>query len=150
MQCYFRSLYYHTLTKNVKEIISLFLLLPFFLASCKTDSNQNRDTGTLIYFPDTIHHFGEISMKNPIDSFNFKFKNTGDKLLVIYKVDPSCHCTSVKFTREPIRPGEESYIRVIYNGSGQSSGFFLKSVSVFSNASVKPLKLKIDGELVKK
>ena len=89
-------------------------------------------------------------MKNPIDSFDFKFKNTGDKLLVIYKVDPSCHCTSVKFTREPIRPGEESYIRVIYDGSGQSSGFFLKSVSVFSNESVKPLKLKIDGELVKK
>ena len=125
------------------------LLLGIILAASCSGGRQSKSERiqSAIEWADTIHHFGTISMDNPVDSFDFKFKNTGNQLLVVLDVKTSCHCTSVKYPLEPIKPNEVSYIRVIYNGSDRTPEFINKSVKVYTNAGTEPFTLKVYGKL---
>ncbi len=61
----------------------------------------------------------------------FIVKNTGDKPLVISRVQPSCGCTTPDWSKEPIMPGKTGEIKVHYNTGGL--GEFQKSIDVYSN-----------------
>jgi len=61
----------------------------------------------------------------------FTVKNTGDKPLIISKVQPSCGCTTPKWTNEPIAPGKTGTIGVNYDTN--RPGEFLKTIQVSSN-----------------
>lgn len=61
----------------------------------------------------------------------FIVKNTGDKPLVISRVQPSCGCTTPDWTKEPIMPGKTGEIKVHYDTA--SLGEFQKSIDVYSN-----------------
>ena len=60
------------------------------------------------------------------------FKNTGNETLVLNSVKASCGCTTPKWTREPIAPGQEGVITAIYNSNGRP-GNFTKTVTVKHN-----------------
>lgn len=120
------------------------------LTSCnqqahKQNGNSIRFGG--IEFMDTIHHFGEIRMESPVDSFDFKFVNKSERLLVILDARTSCHCTKVDFLRKPIQPGDTSFIRVTYDGTGRTAEHFNKSVTIYTNVADKMINLRIDGYL---
>lgn len=61
----------------------------------------------------------------------FIVKNTGDKPLVISRVQPSCGCTTPDWTKEPIMPGKTGEIKVHYDTA--VLGEFQKSIDVYSN-----------------
>ena len=61
----------------------------------------------------------------------FIVKNTGDKPLVISRVQPSCGCTTPDWSKEPIMPGKTGEIKVHYDTAGL--GEFQKSIDVYSN-----------------
>lgn len=63
---------------------------------------------------------------------SFKFKNTGDKPLVIYEVRPSCGCTAAEPPKEPIAPGAEGVIKGSFDSNGKE-GLQHKSLSVRAN-----------------
>ena len=94
-----------------------------------------------------MHHFGSIPLSQPVDSFDFRFRNEGPGRLVILGHKSPCHCTLVKYTQQPIEPGEMSFVRVIYDGRGRPAEYFNKSVLVYTNASALPVKLAFDGRL---
>ena len=128
----------------------LFVLFSSFLilVSCNNKkSSPSNDIQGEIEWKDSVHDFGTVDLKNPIDSFDFKFKNTGNQVIAVLQAKTSCHCTEVKYPKEPIRSGEESYIRVIYNGTGRSPEYFNKSVRVYTTASFHPKLLRIRGKL---
>lgn len=127
---------------------TMFLVL-LLGASCgnKKGTTNAGHLRSAIEFEDTIHHFGTIYRENPIDSFDFKFKNTGNKLVVILGANTSCKCTTVKHGFEPIKPEETSYIRVIYDGTGRQPEYFSKSAIIYTSASDELIKLTIDGKL---
>lgn len=76
----------------------------------------------------------------------FTFTNTGDKPLVISKIQTSCGCTTPEYSREPVLPGGEGKIVVKYDT--KRTGPFQKSITVYSNALNAERKvLKIKGSI---
>lgn len=77
------------------------------------------------------HDFGDIE-EGVQATISFAFKNTGNEALVLNSVKPSCGCTTPKWTKEPIAPGEEGVITAIYDSKGRP-GNFTKTITVKHN-----------------
>lgn len=75
---------------------------------------------------------------------SFRIKNIGNKALVIQNVNTSCGCTTVNYSREPIQPGKEIALEVIYKA--EHPEHFNKTISIYCNAEVSPVVLKISGD----
>ena len=105
---------------NMKKIFAgLFLTASFALASAQT-----------ISFDKTTIDYGTV--KNGADGHRFfTVKNTGDKPLIISKVQASCGCTTPEWSQDPIMPGKTSQIKVGYNTT--IVGPFQKLIQVYSN-----------------
>ncbi len=73
----------------------------------------------------------------------FTLKNAGDNPLVIQDVTTSCGCTTVAYSKEPVRPGKETVIEIGYKA--EDPGYFNKTITVYCNAKISPLTLKISG-----
>lgn len=62
-----------------------------------------------------------------------RFRNDGNSPLVIVRAFPDCGCTSVRYPDDPIEPGEEGEVTLIFNSRGQRTGNFLKTVKFKTN-----------------
>ena len=104
-----------------KIFAGLFLTASFTFASAQT-----------ISFDKTTVDYGTV--KNGADGQRvFTVKNTGDKPLIISKVQASCGCTTPVWSLEPIMPGKTSQIKVGYDTT--IVGPFTKIIEVYSNDS---------------
>jgi hypothetical protein len=93
----------------------------------------------------TEFDFGKIKVGVPV-TYEFKFTNTGDIPLVISTVQASCGCTVTSYTKDPIAPGADGYVKATYNAAG--IGQFTKTVTVNANTEDGVAKLTIKGEVV--
>ena len=116
-------------------------------------SNPNTADGTtdrsglpLMVFEETEHDFGKI-LEGETVSFNFKFTNKGKSDLVIADVSSSCGCTVPSYPKTPVRPGEESTIKVIFNSNGRR-GYQAKNVIVVANTQPNTTLLRIKAQVV--
>lgn len=82
-------------------------------------------------FEKTTHDFQKITYAGD-GTYEFVFKNTGDKPLIITKSKGSCGCTVPVWPKEPIMPGESNHIKVKYDT--KRPGSFTKTVTVTSNS----------------
>ena len=89
--------------------------------------------------------FGDIERGKKV-SHVFKFKNTGNAPLIIADVATSCGCTMPEYPREPIMPGQESQVKVTFNGEGWDR--FTKSVTLTVNTREGREILYITGNIV--
>ncbi|MCQ2342562.1 MAG: DUF1573 domain-containing protein [Paludibacteraceae bacterium] len=103
----------------------------------------------VITFEKTSHDFGRIQESDGRVSTVFNFKNEGMAPLVLSNVRASCGCTTPKWTREPVEPGQTGAITVTYNPNGRP-GKFSKTITVTSNAKEQTLRLYIKGEVIPK
>ena len=104
----------------------------------------------VITFERTEHDFGKINEADGRVSTIFEFKNEGMDPLVLSNVRASCGCTTPKWPREPIEPGQVGQITVTYNPNGRP-GRFQKTITVTSNAKDNAsAKLFIKGEVIPK
>ena len=103
----------------------------------------------VITFEQVEHDFGKINEADGRVTTVFTFKNEGMEPLVLSNVRASCGCTTPKWTREPIEPGQTGEITVTYNPSGRP-GRFTKTITVTSNATEGTKKLTIKGEVIPK
>ena len=102
-----------------KLFAGLFLTASFAFASAQT-----------ISFDKTTYDYGTV--KTGADGHRmFTVKNTGDKPLIISKVQASCGCTTPEWSQDPIMPGKTAQIKVGYNTT--IVGPFTKIIEVFSN-----------------
>lgn len=91
------------------------------------------------------HDFGKIKQGVPV-THEFKFTNTGKIPLVITNVQASCGCTTPAWTKDPIPPGGQGFIKATYNAA--SMGGFNKTVTVMANVENGFKQLSIKGEVV--
>jgi len=98
-------------------------------------------------FETTEYNFGDIKEEKGKVSYEFRFKNTGNIPLIITMVSSSCGCTTPFYTREPILPHQEGYIKVEFDPSNRP-GQFIKTITIRSNADNSPVTLKIKGNVV--
>ncbi len=80
-----------------------------------TDSSQFT---TMEWIDSASKNFGKIAEGRKLD-VSFRFKNTGDKPLVIQNVRPSCGCTVAEQPNEPILPGKQGVIKASFNSEGR-------------------------------
>lgn len=91
-----------------------------------------------------VHDFGKIKQGVPV-THEFKFTNNTKVPLIITNVQASCGCTTPAWTREPVLPGGEGYIKATYNAA--AVGAFNKTVTVTANVESGFVQLTIKGEV---
>jgi hypothetical protein len=106
-------------------------------------SKSAKEEEAIITFEKTEHDFG-IVMQGERAEFNFKFKNTGDADLLIANAVGSCGCTVPEFSKEPIKPGSEGFIKVKFNSEYREDKF-TKEVYVTTNTTPPQTTLIIKG-----
>jgi hypothetical protein len=145
-------------------VLSLALLLA--LASCQENDTKKTDVHsstqvngtpattdssqyTTIEWLETSKNFGKVTEGQKVE-VAFRFKNTGDKPLVIERVQPGCGCTVAETPKEPIAPGEEGVIKGAFDSNGRV-GMQHKSIYVETNTKEKKNhELVFELEVVKK
>lgn len=75
---------------------------------------------------------------------SFMIKNAGNKPLIIQNVNTSCGCTTVSYSQEPVQPGKEIKLDIIYKA--EHPGHFSKTITVYCNAESSPIELTISGD----
>jgi hypothetical protein len=86
---------------------------------------------TIQWVDSTTQDLGSIK-EGSIVEISWKFKNTGDKPLIISEARGTCGCTIADKPKEPIAPGQEGTIKARFNSQGQGPEAH-KTVSVDAN-----------------
>ncbi len=96
-----------------------------------------------IEFDSPSANFGRIK-KGEKKTHMYTFKNTGDADLIIEMVS-GCECSTFDWPRRPIKPGQKSEIKLIYD-SKDESGVQDKTLDVIHNGTppVSTLKFKVN------
>jgi len=101
---------------------------------------------TSVQLIDSIYNFGTITEGEKV-TYNFRFKNAGDKALVISSTSASCGCTVPEKPEKPILPGETGSIKVVFNSKGKV-GHNEKNITVMANTQPSFPLLLLKGEVV--
>ncbi len=91
------------------------------------------------------HDFGTIEEGQVIEH-EFKFTNSGQAPLVISNIQASCGCTTPDWTKSPVKPGEEGYVKVAFNSAGKS-GVQSPTVTIQANTSPNVTRLRLKGNV---
>ncbi len=129
------------------------------LYSCDIRNNKNSvgnhigmnatfDDSTSVQMIDSTYDFGKVVDGEKV-TYNYRFKNTGAKPLIISSATASCGCTVPEKPEEPIKPGETGILKVVFNTQGRV-GPTHKTITVITNAYPAFPILQLTGEVVKK
>ena len=94
-------------------------------------------------FEKEVHDFGTIVQGEKV-AYAFKFKNTGKADLIITSAKGSCGCTVPEWPQDPVAPGAEGVIDVVFNSDGKS-GQQNKKVTIVANTVPNTKVLAING-----
>ena len=138
----------------------LLILLTCFVFACNIRDTKSKETSsaplntetkvftdsTTVQAIDTVYNFGKITDGESV-TYNFRFKNTGNKPLIIADAVASCGCTVPEKPTEPIKPGETGFLKVVFNSQGRV-GEAHKQITVTSNAFPAFPVLELRGEVL--
>jgi hypothetical protein len=91
------------------------------------------------------HDFGEIAQGEKV-AYSFKFTNNGKSDLIISSAKGSCGCTVPEYSKDPVAPGEEGKIDVVFDSKGKSGGQN-KKVTLVANTVPNQAILTITGNV---
>jgi hypothetical protein len=135
----------------------LILIAAVTLASCDTrrkdkiadDVSKLNDRAirdsTTVQVIDSAYNFGKVMDGEKVE-YNYRFKNTGTKPLVITNAVASCGCTVPQKPDRPILPGETGFIKVVFDSKSRV-GEVHKAVTITSNAHPEFTQLILTGEV---
>ena len=134
----------------MRLFVSTIMLLLFALGCQNAAKNDDKQTGekqgtAKFVFQEELHNFGSLQA-GEIVAYSFQFTNSGTRKLIIEKTGSDCGCISVIFPEEPINPGENEYIEVIFNSAGEV-GKVYKEIQISSNAGPGEIKLVITANV---
>jgi hypothetical protein len=89
---------------------------------------------TIQWLDSTFSNLGGVKEGQSVD-VAFRFKNTGDKNLVIADVTAGCGCTIPEKPKEPIAPGQEGVIKAKFNSQGKVG---VNTKEIYVTANTKP------------
>jgi hypothetical protein len=103
-----------------------------------------KDT-TTVEIIDSAFNFDKVTDGAKVE-YNYRFKNTGLKPLVVTSATASCGCTVPQKPEKPILPGETGFIKVVFDSKGRV-GMAHKTITVISNAHPAFPELLLTGEV---
>jgi Protein of unknown function (DUF1573). len=104
-------------------------------SAAATATNTSTEDVTTIQWIDSLKNYGKID-EGQVLQVAFRFKNTGNKPLVIKSVRPGCGCTAANPPDKPIMPGEEGVINASFDSKGRP-GTNKKEIYVSANTADK-------------
>lgn len=139
-------------------IIFVMLALTATTYSCRKKGEQPpgaeketamlKDTTTILFLDSTVSYFDTINEGDKVER-DFRFKNTGNKDLVIVRAYGSCGCTVPEYPKEPVKPGAEGKIHVTFNSAGKHDEQS-KSVTLVCNTPARNEILYLKGFVIGK
>jgi hypothetical protein len=104
--------------------------------------------GAKIQFATPVYDFGKVKCGELV-KYTYIFTNTGDAMLEVSHVQPSCGCTTAGDWTKKVEPGKTGTIPVQFN-SQNFNGQVLKTVTVNSNDKQQPaIMLQLKGSIWK-
>jgi len=140
--------------------IKKYSLLPFLIIviilnlSCSNNYNKKisntntvEDSGyPIMKFDTSYHDFGTLIQGEQV-AFTFKFKNIGTSNLIINDAYSTCGCTVPNYSKQPLAPGKEGKIEVVFNSEGKR-GLQYKTVTLKLNTQIKEKSLIIKANVL--
>jgi hypothetical protein len=113
-----------------------------------TSTEETVDTENLpsFNFEKDVIDFGTISQGEKVKRM-FRFKNAGKTDLIISDAKGSCGCTVPIWPKNPIAPGEEGEIEVVFDSNGKQ-GRQHKTVTLVANTMPNTKVLAIKGDVL--
>ncbi|MHC4740146.1 MAG: DUF1573 domain-containing protein [Planctomycetota bacterium] len=94
-----------------------------------------------------VYGFGKLGVKEKTEC-EFRFRNAGQGLLKIGKIQSTCGCTVPSLFKKEYKPGEEGIIKIKYSGKSKP-GSVVKHIYVSTNDKRNPkIKLMIKGKVI--
>ena len=106
----------------------------------------NNGQGPEVTFEKEVHDFGKIISGERV-AYGFRFSNTGSAPLLITGIRSGCGCTVGDYPKEPLMPGQDSRINVVFNSAGRR-GFQSETVRVLTNSKESVVTLRITAEVL--
>ena len=146
---------------RMKHIFPTLLLALGLFASCGGNGNDKLSTDlvnnpksaeqpsgkeAVITFDKMEHEFGKI-LQGEVVTYSFHFTNTGNAPLLITNVNTSCGCTVGDFPREPIKPGQDGFIKATYDSKGHH-GFQSRALTVSANTNPSATTLRFKADVM--
>jgi hypothetical protein len=100
-------------------------------ANVSAASDSTKAGAAEMTFEQTVHNFGQIAQGEKVE-YAFKFTNTGKQDLVIQDAISSCGCTVPEWPKEPVKPGQSGYLKVVFDSHGKE-GYTEKEISIKAN-----------------
>lgn len=97
-------------------------------------------------FEKESYDFGEITEGEKV-SYEFKFKNVGKSPLIITSATATCGCTVPEYPKEPVAPGADGVISVVFNSAGKP-GMQNKVITITANTSPEITQVNILGNVL--
>lgn len=92
----------------------------------------SQDGTAIIEFRESRYDFGNVSHGERL-AYTFIYKNTGDAPLVIHSARADCGCTIPEYDSEPLAPGKEGRLKVVFNTQG-FIGYQAKTLQLVTNS----------------
>ena len=129
----------------------LIMVALFSLVACKQQPTTQTTTvsaenAPIIKFEKEMYAFGKITEGEKVH-YDFKFTNTGKSPLIISSATATCGCTIPEPPKEPINPGKQGVIKVIFDSNGKL-GLNDKVITVNSNANPPQSMVHLVGEVI--
>jgi len=98
-------------------------------------ANEPAELTSIQWLDSTTINLGKIK-EGQVVEVSYRFKNSGDKNLVIESVKAGCGCTVPERPEKPIAPGEEDIIKAKFDSHGKP-GHQQKTITVTANTPEK-------------
>lgn len=131
----------------MKSQIAICILFILTLQNVAVLAQQSNDADTTsfaqISFETTVHNFGDVNQGEKVEQI-FKFKNSGNTPLVLQNVLTTCGCTVPEWPKDPIAPGAEGELKVIFDSTAKI-GRQNKVITIRSNSKEGDFRLRISA-----
>src|SRR5450432_411874 len=126
----------------MRAVVLVFMFISF-LVSCRQNDSKANGTSSMqlpkdstqytkiTWLDSTERDFGSIPEGQKLE-VAYRFLNSGNKPMIIARVQPSCGCTVAEQPDEPILPGKEGVIKASFNSEGRI-GINHKKIYVIAN-----------------
>lgn len=112
------------------------------------DDTSSKEGVPMMVFDKDVHEFGRVYEGEKV-TYAFRFQNTGTGDLIIRSASGSCGCTVPEYPKEPIKPGQEGYIRVSFDSRGRI-GHNEKQVTLIANTIPNNTVISITADVTEK
>ena len=123
-------------------------MLAIVALMCPSRLYADEPKGADIELMEKVIDMGTLSHDDDKQLLRLSFRNSGDVPLVITEVRTSCSCTTVKYDRKPVMPGESGVLNITVDPKKAPKGNFYRVLQVHSTAvsGVQNITLKAEIE----